>query len=328
MQTTLALVGDVMLGRGVNEEISSGTPESFWGSTLPILTSADAIIANLECAITESTEQWSRTRKVFYFRADPAAVRVLRAANIRCVSLANNHTLDFQEQGLLDTLRHLDDAGISHTGAGRNEVEAAAPAVIQAGETKIGVIALTDNEPLFAAGPDRPGTNYLGISTDPAALARVEDAARQTRQSGADVLVLSLHWGPNMVLRPTPLFASFAAAALDCGFDIVHGHSAHVFQGVQRYGNGLVLYSSGDFLDDYAVDPELRNDWSFVFLIDVGKQGLQRLRMLPARLRYARVDLAEGAELEAIRDRMTRLSAELGTALVQTTEGLELPLGR
>ena len=69
---TLAFIGDVMLGRGVNEEIAQRSPESFWGNVLPILQGADAVIANLECAITQHTQKCSRTPKVFYFRAEPA----------------------------------------------------------------------------------------------------------------------------------------------------------------------------------------------------------------------------------------------------------------
>src|SRR5215203_3187441 len=117
---TVALVGDVMLGRGVNETLRSIRPEEPWGDVLPALSSADLRIANLECAITGHDRPWTRTPKVFHFRADPRAVEVLRAARIDACSLANNHTLDFEEQGLLDTLRHLEAAGIRYAGAGHN----------------------------------------------------------------------------------------------------------------------------------------------------------------------------------------------------------------
>ena len=93
---TLAFMGDVMLGRGVNLELRQRSPETFWGDVLPLLRSVNAAIANLECAITAHEQPWSKTPKVFHFRADPAAVEVLRAGNIRCVSLANNHSLDFE----------------------------------------------------------------------------------------------------------------------------------------------------------------------------------------------------------------------------------------
>src|SRR5215212_2888083 len=117
---TLALTGDVMLGRGVNETLRSVRPEEPWGDTLPLLLSADLRVVNLECAITGHKRPWSRTRKVFHFRADPPAVEVLLAARVDAFSLANNHTLDFEEKGLLDTLKHLEEAGIRHAGAGRN----------------------------------------------------------------------------------------------------------------------------------------------------------------------------------------------------------------
>src|SRR5260370_22823958 len=90
MPATLAFLGDVMLGRGVSAELAHRPPQSFWGNVLPLLHSADAIIANLECAITGRSEPWQKLAKGFHFRADPRAVRVLRAARVRCVSLANN----------------------------------------------------------------------------------------------------------------------------------------------------------------------------------------------------------------------------------------------
>ncbi len=308
MPVTLAFIGDVMLGRGVNAEIARRAPESFWGDTLPVLRSADAVIANLECAITRHLQPWSKTPKVFHFRADPPAVEVLRAGNIRCVTLANNHTLDFEEQGLLDTLKYLDDAGIAHVGAGRNLAEARAPVTLDVAGVRIGIGALTDNEPAFAAGEDRPGTNYAEIPS-PEAFDYVEETS--ARVQGADLFVLGLHWGPNMVLRPPAHFRAFAEAALDRGVDLIYGHSAHLFHGVQKRDRKLILYDTGDFLDDYAVDPVLRNDWSFIFLVEVEPSGIAGLRMVPVRLGYAEVNLAKGDEREAILERMERLSGEL-----------------
>src|SRR5262249_26052424 len=152
---------DVVLARGLNAEMARRPPESFWGDVLPLLHSADAVIANLECAITEHTRPWQKTPKVFYLRADPSAVAVLRAAGVGCASLANNHTLDFGEEGRGETLRRRDDAGIRHAGAGADLAEAAEPAVIDAAGLRVGVVSCTDNEPPFAAGPDCAGTNYL-----------------------------------------------------------------------------------------------------------------------------------------------------------------------
>ena len=96
---TLALTGDVMLGRQVNRALRIVSPEQPWGDVLPLLLSADLRIVNLECAITDHEQPWARTPKVFHFRADPSAVEVLRAARVDGCSLANNHTLDFEERG-------------------------------------------------------------------------------------------------------------------------------------------------------------------------------------------------------------------------------------
>ncbi|MGL4622809.1 CapA family protein [Chroococcidiopsis sp.] len=326
---TLAFLGDVMLGRGVNEEILYRSPESFWGSVLPILQGADAAIANLECAIThQSSEECCRTAKVFHFRADPAAVKVLRAGNIQFVSLANNHTLDFGDRGLLDTLHHLDAVGIRHAGAGRNLHEAATPILLDINALKVGIIALTDNEPAFAAASDRPGTRYLPIRSDRVTLLLIETAVEQLRAAGASLVVLSVHWGPNMVTAPTPQFRQFARAVVDCGVDLIHGHSAHLFQGMECYKRGLILYDTGDFLDDYAVDPVLRNDRSFVFLVEANALGLQRLRTIPVRLHYAQVDLAKDEEFAAICQRMRSLCTAFNTHVKQTLEGLEVSLPR
>lgn len=321
---TIAFVGDVMLGRGVNEQIPKRPPESFWGNVLEPLRAADTVVANLECAITDHAEPWSRTPKVFHFRAGPKAIEVLKAAGVRCVSLANNHTLDFEVRGLLDTLEHLDGAGIRRAGAGRDAREAAAPALFDAGPLRVGMVAFTDNEPPFAAGPDRPGTNHLRITTAPEILDRVERSAEAARRGGAELVILSLHWGPNMVTAPPPHFRDFARAVVERGVDLVHGHSAHLFQGVEVCGGRLILYDTGDFLDDYAVDPKLRNDWSLLFLVDVDGNRPRRLRMLPVRLTYAEVNLAAGAEREAICKRMVSLSRALGTHVTETGRELEL----
>src|SRR5918997_1880283 len=327
---TIALTGDVMLGRGVNETLRGVRPEEPWGDTLPLLLSADLRIINLECAITEHKQPWSRTPKVFHFRADPVAIEVLRAARIEACSLANNHTLDFEEQGLLDTLEHLDTASIRHAGAGRNREEAAEPAIVNvlAEHTRrVALLAFTDNEPPFAAGTDRPGTNYLPVSLKPDVLRRVERAVSDVREMGVDTIIFSNHWGPNMVQRPKGIFRRFARAVIDRGVDIYYGHSAHVFQGVEIYRGKPILYDTGDFIDDYAVDPKFRNDWSFLFQVSIEEGRFERLDLTPVKLSYARVDFATGGERETILDRMERLSAEMGTVFARREDALVLERG-
>jgi poly-gamma-glutamate capsule biosynthesis protein CapA/YwtB (metallophosphatase superfamily) len=330
---TLALTGDVMLGRGVAEAVDRRLvrPEELWGDVMPLLDAADLRIINLECPLTDYEQRWTRTPKRPHFRAPPSAIETLRAAKIDACSLANNHTLDFEEQGLLDTLEHLHEAGIRHAGAGRNREEAASPAFLDVPAEhrthRVALLAFTDVEPPFAAGAERPGTNYLPVSLEPEDLRRVEGAVSTVRELGADTVVFSNHWGPNRVLRPRDLFRRFARAVMDRGVDIYYGHSAHVFQGVEVYRGKPILYDTGDFIDDYAIHPELRNDWSFLFRVSVEGGSFERLELTPVKLRYARVGLATGEERREILDRMEGLSAEMGTAFARREGSLVLERG-
>lgn len=323
----ISLLGDVMLGRGVGAQIPRREPESFWGDTLATLHAADLVVANLECAITTHAVPWTRTPKVFHFRAPPEAVEVLAAAEIRLVSLANNHILDFEVQGLRDTLGHLDRAGIARAGAGENLDEAARPAIVEAAGERVAMIAATDNERGWAAGPDTPGVQWLRFDPDErASLGAVERGVETARAGGAAVVILSLHWGPNMVERPPRRFREFAREAIERGVDIVHGHSAHIFQGVGVHRGRPILFDTGDVIDDYVVDPRLRNDQSLIFVVDVDEAGPRELKMIPLRLRYAGTALASGRDVEEIGARMAARSDELGTRVEERDGALVVDL--
>lgn len=321
----LAIIGDVMLGRLVSDEIARRTPESFWGDVLPIMRRADAVIANLECAISNRGTPWTRTPKVFHFRVIPAAIDLLKTANVRYVSLANNHVLDFGEDAFGDTLRLLDRAQIAHAGAGETLVEACSPARFKVNGLSISAFSIVDHERPFAAKVDQPGTCLV----DPYGGSRIwPDAAaiNAERENGANIVLVSAHLGPNMVQHPGKELQTFKRRLFAAGVDIIHGHSAHVFQGVQAIGRRIILHDTGDFLDDFAVDPIVHNDWSFLFLLDVDATGVRRVVMRPVKLGFANVNLAVEDEFEFICDRMSELSEAFGTKLQRCDEGLGLCL--
>ena len=322
---TLAFTGDVMLGRLVNERLKDMQPEEVWGDVLPHLAQADLRIVNLECALTNHLRQWSHTRKMFHFRADPKAVRVLQAARIDACALANNHILDHEERGLRDTLRMLRVTGIRHAGAGENTAEAAAPAMLDApgvAPCRVALLSFTDNEPDFAAGAEHPGTNYLEVSLQKETLTRIANGIAQARAQGADLVVFSNHWGANFVERLAPEFRSFARRVIELGADIYYGHSAHICQGIEIYQGKPILYDTGNFIDDYAVHPLLRNDRSCLFKVMFAHGKLSRIELLPVSLSVAHVALARGDEFDAISARMEMLCAELGTRLLRRADRL------
>jgi len=322
---TLAFTGDVMLGRLVNDRLNTMQPEEVWGDVLPHLAQADLRIVNLECALTAHLQPWTRTWKMFHFRADPEAVLVLQAAHIDACALANNHILDYEVQGLRDTLTVLNKTGIRHAGAGANAAEAAAPAMLEVhGESpcRVALLSFTDNEPDFAAGAEHPGTNYLEVSLKKETLARIANSIAQARAQGADLVVFSNHWGANFVERPSPEFRSFARRVIELGADIYHGHSAHICQGIEIYRGKPILYDTGNFIDDYAVHPLLRNDRSCLFKLMFAHGRLCRIELLPLSLNVAHVALARGEEFEAISAHMEMLCAEFGTKLMRQDDRL------
>lgn len=323
----LAFIGDLMLGRGVSRQLQEKPPEWFLGDVLPLLRSCDAVIANLECPITDGREARRFGWKFFHFRADPAVVQILQCANVRFVCLANNHTLDFGQRGLTDTIAALDAAGIRHAGAGRNAAEAAAPVILPLAGMKVGLMAATDGVPEFAAGPERPGTHFMEFTQAQEAADWVALSVRRLREVGADLVVLSLHWGPNLRRWPSRRFHAFAQAAIDAGVDILHGHSAHVVQAIERRGRGVILYDTGNFIDDYWKFPFRKTIWSFVFLFEVEAGAIRRLQLVPVRIHHSPLGLATGATFDAISAHMKALCAEVGTEIRANTRGLEVPLG-
>ncbi len=312
---SLVFGGDVMLGRLVSESLDSSCPARPWGDALPVLRGGDLTLVNLECALTTRTERWTDGGyKPFYFRAEPAAATTLVAAGVDCVSVANNHIGDFGADGLHDTLRTLDGAGIAHAGAGSDRAGAHEPAQLCVGGTRVRVVAFADYPVEWRAGPTTPGINYTPVTLGAQQFGEVARQIKAAREQ-ADLVVFSIHWGPNMRAWPAPEFRTFAHAVLDAGADVFWGHSAHVVQGVEFHNGRPILFDTGDLLDDYAVDPHLRNDLSALFLVHVTDTARFELEVVPVQIREMGVSLALGAEYQWFVDRFTARCAELNSAV-------------
>jgi poly-gamma-glutamate capsule biosynthesis protein CapA/YwtB (metallophosphatase superfamily) len=313
-EAVLALGGDVMLGRGLQRRLLDHDPAWPWDDLLPDLWKVDGFFVNLECALTRHMVQWRGAGgKPFYFRADPSAVEALRQARVDLVSLANNHVGDFGSAGLLETLETLDAAGIRHAGAGRNLEEARSHALVRLDHLRVAVVAAADHPPEWAATPTSPGLFHVAIAGDEA-FALVEESLAAARLA-ADLVVFSIHWGPNMRERPTEAFRRYARRVIEAGADLFWGHSAHIVQGIELIDGRPVLYDTGDLVDDYAVDESLRNDLSALFLVRFDATGVRRIDLLPVRITDGQARRAMGADRDRFEERMRALCEELGTAV-------------
>jgi len=328
----LGFVGDVMLGRNVDDRWSGGDdqgdggPAGVWGSTLDSLRALDGLFLNLECCLSTRGER--RPDRTYYFRADPSwTIPALDAAGTAFASLANNHLLDYGPVALLDTVDHLDEAGIANAGAGGDRTSAFRPTVATAGDLDVGVVALTDQSWSYRAGSDSPGTAWTRLRTgNRSARRRVESALAAVHRRDPDLVVASLHWGPNWVVRPSDSQRRFARWLIDRGVDVVHGHSAHVIQGVEVYRGRPIIYDAGDYVDDYLVKPDLHNDRSVRAELEIVDGRLDRLRLAPVEIVDERVERATGNVAAWVRERVRTLSAEFGTAVEREGRGVSVPL--
>lgn len=308
------MAGDVMLGRLVNEMLKNRPPVVVWGDTLDGFTSADASVCNLECAVSERGKEWAPEKKAFHFRTDPKNIEALSKARITAVTLANNHSLDFGPEALADTMAALDSSGIGRTGAGMDYKEASAPAYFSSSGVDFALVSFTDNEPEWEAGEDKPGVNFVPIDLADARAQRLFESITEASKK-ADIVVASPHWGPNLGYRPAAPHVPFAHAMIDAGADIVFGHSCHVFQGVEVYRGRPIIYSAGDFVDDYAVDDAERNDESFLFVFETAGKRLKRVLFYPTMISRFEARAARGFLAEEIAIKLKTLSAEFGTKL-------------
>ena len=305
----LALAGDTMLGRLVADRIGADGPASLFApEVVAAAREADLFILNLECCISDRGTRWAAPGKPFFFRAPPEATETLRLLGVDCVTLANNHALDYGHVALADTLEHLDRAGIAVVGAGTDEASARRVAVLEHDGFRVAVLGVADHPADFAAGADRHGTAFADLARGmPDWLRRaVTDAGTAT-----EAVVVTPHWGPNMMPAPVSHVRAAAQALREAGATLVAGHSAHVFQGLED----RVLYDLGDFVDDYRVDPVLRNDLGLLWLIDLDRDGPSRLEAVPLYLDFCSTTLAAGDEARWIRERFHAACAEFGTAV-------------
>jgi len=236
---TLVVAGDVhFTGRtaGLLRD-----PATAFGPVASVLKSGDLTLLNLETAITE---RGSPQPKTYHFRAPVAAFEAVRAAGVDAVSLANNHTLDYGQVGLTDTLAAAKAAQYPVFGAGANATEAYAPWYTTVNGVSVAVLGFNQVHELaaaWAARDDRPGI-AMAFDTE-----RALGAVRAAR-ARADVVVVFNHWGTEGVSCPNGEQKSFAAALIAAGADVVLGAHAHTLQGSGWQGPAFVAYGMGNFL--------------------------------------------------------------------------------
>jgi poly-gamma-glutamate capsule biosynthesis protein CapA/YwtB (metallophosphatase superfamily) len=351
--TVIFLTGDVMTGRAIDQllphpgdptlretvvsdartyislaEQKNGpipAPIDFawpWGEALEIVDefAPDLRLLNLETSITAGGE-FARG-KVVHYRMHPDNIGCLTAIRPDVCALANNHILDFGYQGLTDTLRTLQHAGIHSAGAGLDVQSAERPAVVSGVAIVSCGMSSSGIPPRWAATGRRPGVAYVPDMSD-----RSADmiADRVTAVKGADdIAVVSVHWGSNWGYAVDSEQIRFAHRLIDAGVDLVHGHSSHHPRPIEMYRGKLILYGCGDTIDDYegiSTYESFRHELRLLHFASIDSTGIA-LRMVPMRMRRMRLERAPEQDAAWLHASVAEMSHDFGTRFEAAADGV------
>jgi poly-gamma-glutamate capsule biosynthesis protein CapA/YwtB (metallophosphatase superfamily) len=360
MSLCLFLCGDVMTGRGIDQalphplnptlyepfvhdareyvalaEKANGriprplSTDYIWGDALRELERAkvDLRIANLETAVTSAETPWPH--KGIHYRMHPQNIDCLMSAKISACTLANNHVLDWGHEGLSETLKTLDAAGIAHAGAGNDAEDAMRPAVLDA--PRNGRLLLFSFGSGTSGIPEdwkatgiSPGLNLLEDLSEATAV-RVADQMRVHQQPG-DLIIASIHWGSNWGYEIPRDQIMFAHRLIEEGTAIVHGHSSHHVKALEVFDGHLVLYGCGDFVSDYEgiTGYEMfRGDLALMYLIEIDSRSgeLIAARLVPMHMRRFRLERASVADAQWLCDCLNQLGKPFSTGARLDKEG-------
>ncbi len=307
---SLAAVGDVCFGIDVAPVLAARGFAYPWSAEKQSLSQADLTICNLEGCLTTRGEP-NPYQTSFHQRGDPAAVAAMHEAGVDLAVLANDHIMDYGEQGLTDTLAALDRAGIAHCGAGFNAAQAQAPAIEDISGSKVAFLAFTDVVMEgYAAEEGKPG---VATSSDASAM----EAAVRNARAVSDYVVVYFHWGETSETAPRQGQVDLAHAAIDAGAAAVIGSHPHVLQGLEEYGGGLIAYSLGNFVFN---PPREEGRQTCILSVRLGHGKLVGADVSPVYITLCQPFPAKGAKADSILSNLAQLSGSLGTSLDQGTE--------
>lgn len=225
---TVSMVGDCTLGTDVNFDQSTSfdafyqmknDPGYFFQNVKDIFTADDLTVANMEGTLTTSND---RQQKTFAFKGDPSYTEILTRGGVEATNLANNHSHDYGDQSYEDTIQYLEAAGITTFGYDRT-------AVMDVKGIKVGLIGIYELK------------DGLGRQQ------QVIDTIQEVKDQGAQVIIVSFHWGTEKSNIPDDIQKTLAHLAVDQGADLVVGHHPHVLQGIEKYQGKNIVYSLGNF---------------------------------------------------------------------------------
>ncbi|WP_219836034.1 CapA family protein [Paenibacillus sp. R14(2021)] len=298
-QVKLSFAGDILLAASVEKLMLKNGFEYPYAKVLKFLNKADFMAANLETPVT--LRGTPAADKQYVYKSSPDALPALKESGIDLVNLANNHSMDQGEEGLLDTIDYLNKAGLANMGAGRDDIEAYKPVIVKANGISVAYIGLSRVIPTgsWKAGKAHPG---LAESYDPTrAVAAIKQAKEQ-----ADLVVVMVHWGTELSDSPNPDQTRLGHTYVDAGADLVIGSHPHVLQGMESYKGKWIAYSLGNFI--FAGMPNEKTKDTGVLDAACDAAGRCSLQFHPMRADQSQPAPLAGDDASALLKRLSAIS--------------------
>lgn len=273
----LGFVGDIMLNRGVEQNINFYGGGDFNYPFLKIsddLKKYDILFGNLEGPVSD---KGYNVGSKYSFRMDPKAIGALKFAGFDVVSVANNHIGDYTKEAMKDTFSRLTNTGILYAGGGFNENEAYGSKIIEKEGVKFAFLAFSQF-----------GENYLeAIENNPGIAVIYENKIRESiarAKKEADIIVASFHFGEEYALEPNDYQIYISSLAADAGADLIIGHHPHTAQPVIKYNNSYIAYSLGNFVFDQNFSENTMRGLLFEAGINKNTKKIMNTRFLKIKI--------------------------------------------
>ena len=275
----LSAVGDILLTGTAIEMIRNKGPKEPFIFVLEELEKSDLVFGNLECPLSNSG---SPLKNKCCLYSPPETVKSLKSAGFNVLSLANNHIFDYGYEGFEDTISLLEENSISWFGAGKNLEEARMPAIMNINGMLIGFLGYSWD----FIGSKNATKNDFG--TAPLSGKIILKDVVKLKES-VDIVIVSLHWSYERENYPLPSQRKLAHKIIDAGASLLLGHHPHVLQGIEKYDNGVIVYSLGNFIfpdvsyKHYNLVQKPENKESIIFSCEISKNGIEDFDIIPIK---------------------------------------------
>lgn len=297
-------VGDVLLDRGIRKTIEEEGLTYLFEKVKPIISAHDLAFCNLESPLTSSNIGYPLLKQ-YSFRGEPEYVQGLLYAGFNVVSVANNHTIDWDRDGFMETIRILKEHNISPVGGGKNQQEAMQPTLIKKNGLTFAffgaVSFLLEGLPYLE---NKPAPAYAGIEELTTQIQRINNLV--------DFVIVSFHWGGENQSIPNSRQVEYAHRAIDAGADLVLGHHPHVLQSIEHYKDRFIIYSLGNFVFDNSRPHQKQ---TMIFSCEFNKGQMLSPKIIPITIELRRPQSASEDDFEEIVQRITTLSQAFFTKI-------------